>query len=85
MAPTRDFVDEVRLHVHAGDGGNGAASFRREKYRPKGGPDGGNGGDGGSVILRVTTGVATLAEIAHHPHQKAERGAHGRGSDRHGA
>ncbi|MGH2784180.1 MAG: GTPase ObgE [Actinomycetota bacterium] len=85
MAGTRDFVDEVRLHVHAGDGGNGVASFRREKYRPKGGPDGGNGGDGGSVILRVTPGVSTLAEIAHHPHQKAERGAHGQGSDRHGA
>lgn len=85
MAGTRDFIDEVRLHVHAGDGGNGVASFRREKYRPKGGPDGGNGGDGGSVVLRVTPGVATLAEIAHHPHQKAERGAHGQGSDRHGA
>ena len=85
MAGTRDFVDEVRLHVHAGDGGNGVASFLREKFRPKGGPDGGSGGDGGSVILRVTPGVATLAEVAHHPHQKAERGEHGKGSDRHGA
>jgi GTP-binding protein len=85
MPASRDFVDEARLHVHAGDGGNGAASFRREKYRPKGGPDGGNGGPGGSVILRVTPGVATLAEVAHRPHQKAERGGHGQGSDRHGA
>lgn len=85
MGRTRDFVDEVRIHVQAGDGGNGAASFRREKYRPKGGPDGGNGGDGGSVILRVTPGVATLAELGHHPHQRADRGTHGQGSDRHGA
>ena len=85
MAGTRDFVDEARLHVHAGDGGNGVASFLREKFRPKGGPDGGSGGDGGSVVLRVTPGVATLSEIAHHPHQKAERGEHGKGSDRHGA
>ena len=85
MARTTEFIDEARVQVRAGDGGNGAASFRREKYRPKGGPDGGNGGDGGSVILRATPGVATLAELAHHPHQRAERGAHGRGSDQHGA
>ncbi len=85
MAGTGDFVDEVRIHVRGGDGGNGVASFRREKYRPKGGPDGGNGGDGGSVTLRVTPGVATLSELARHPHQRADRGAHGQGSDRHGA
>ena len=85
MARTSDFIDEARVHVRAGDGGNGVASFRREKYRPKGGPDGGNGGDGGSVILRVMPGVSTLAEVARHPHQRAERGAHGRGSDQHGS
>ena len=84
MAKTRDFVDFARLSVRAGDGGNGAASFRREKYRPKGGPDGGNGGDGGSVVLRVAPGVATLSEVARHPHARGERGAHGRGSDQHG-
>ncbi|MFY9588351.1 MAG: GTPase ObgE, partial [Actinomycetota bacterium] len=85
MQKNKDFVDETRIHVQAGGGGNGAASFRREKYRPKGGPDGGNGGNGGSVVLRVTAGVATLAELARHPHVKAERGQHGRGSDQHGS
>ena len=85
MATTREFVDFARLFARAGDGGNGAASFRREKYRPKGGPDGGNGGDGGSVVLRVAPGVATLSDVARHPHARAERGAHGRGSDQHGA
>ena len=84
MAKSRDFVDEARLSVRGGDGGNGVASFRREKYRPKGGPDGGNGGGGGSVILRVTPGVATLAEVARNPHAHAERGRHGQGSDKHG-
>jgi len=83
MPQNRDFVDEARIQVRGGDGGNGAASFRREKYRPKGGPDGGNGGDGGSVLLRVTPGVATLTELARGPHIRAERGRHGRGSDKH--
>jgi GTPase len=83
MQESRDFVDEARVQVRGGDGGNGAASFRREKYRPKGGPDGGNGGDGGSVVLRVTPGVATLAELARNPHVRAERGRHGQGSDKH--
>ncbi len=83
MAKTRDFVDEAHVQVRGGEGGNGAASFRREKYRPKGGPDGGNGGDGGSVILRVTPGVTTLEELARGPHVRAERGRHGQGSDKH--
>jgi GTPase len=83
MQKSRDFVDEARVQVRGGDGGNGAASFRREKYRPKGGPDGGNGGDGGSVVLRVTPGVATLSELARSPHVRAERGRHGQGSDKH--
>jgi GTPase len=85
MASSREFVDEASVEVGGGDGGNGAVSFRREKYRPKGGPSGGTGGDGGSVILRATPGVATLSEVARHPHQRAERGQHGGGSDRHGA
>ncbi len=79
------FVDEVRINVRAGDGGNGAASFRREKFVPRGGPDGGNGGSGGSVVLRVEPGVATLSELARLPHRKAGRGDHGSGSDKHGA
>jgi GTP-binding protein len=85
MASSREFVDEARVEVRGGDGGNGAVSFRREKYRPKGGPSGGTGGDGGSVILVATPGVATLAEVSRNPHQRADRGQHGRGSDRHGA
>jgi GTPase len=84
MQKNRDFVDEARVQARAGDGGNGAASFRREKYRPKGGPDGGNGGDGGSVVLRVAAGVATLAELARNPHVRADRGAHGGGNDKQG-
>jgi GTP-binding protein len=84
MQKNRDFVDEARIQVRGGDGGNGASSFRREKYRPKGGPSGGNGGDGGSVVLRVTPGAATLAELTRNPHQRAGRGGHGQGSDKHG-
>jgi GTP-binding protein len=85
MSREASFVDEARIHVRGGAGGDGAVSFRREKYRPKGGPDGGDGGPGGSVILRATAGVATLAEVARHPHVRAGRGQHGQGSDRHGA
>jgi len=79
------FVDEVRVKVMAGAGGNGAAAFHREPYKPKGGPDGGNGGNGGSVILRADTSVGTLLELRDHPHVKAERGGHGAGKRKHGA
>ncbi|MCA1832227.1 MAG: GTPase ObgE [Actinomycetota bacterium] len=79
------FVDEVRIHVRAGDGGNGAVSFRREKFVPRGGPDGGNGGPGGSVILRVEQGMATLSELARAPHQRAVGGENGGGSNKNGA
>ncbi len=81
----RTFIDEARVHVAAGRGGDGCASFKREKYRPKGPPDGGNGGDGGSVILRVDANVATLSELARRPHQKADRGRNGSGNHKHGA
>ncbi len=60
-------------------------SFQREKYRPKGGPDGGNGGNGGSVVFRADQNIATLSELARHPHQRAERGANGSGDNRNGA
>jgi GTP-binding protein len=79
------FVDEARIEVRAGDGGNGCMSFAREKHKPKGRPDGGNGGDGGSVILRVDPNVATLAELARNPHQRAERAKNGSGNNKHGA
>lgn len=79
------FVDEAKIKVMAGSGGNGAAAFRREPYNPKGGPDGGDGGDGGSVLLRADTSVGTLLELKGHPHVKASKGEHGQGKRRHGA
>jgi GTP-binding protein len=79
------FVDEVEIHVRAGDGGRGAVSFRREKYVPRGGPDGGDGGHGGSVILEADEGLGTLLDYRYRRHDAAPRGGHGQGSDRHGA
>jgi GTPase len=79
------FIDEVVLHVRAGDGGAGCVSFRREKFIPKGGPDGGDGGKGGDVLFEVSESIATLLDFRHRPHQKAGRGSHGMGKDRHGA
>ncbi|HET9840483.1 MAG TPA: GTPase ObgE [Nocardioides sp.] len=83
MIPT--FVDRVTLHVAAGRGGNGVASVHREKFKPLGGPDGGNGGPGGSVILRVDAAVTTLLDYHHSPRRRAEHGGHGAGSHRNGA
>jgi GTPase len=80
-----DFVDEARLEVWAGAGGNGSAAFHREPYKPKGGPDGGDGGRGGHVILKADPSVGTLLDVRSHPHIKAGRGAHGSGKTRHGA
>ncbi len=79
------FVDRVVLHVSAGNGGNGCASVHREKFKPLGGPDGGNGGRGGDVILTVDPGVATLLDFHFHPHQRATSGKPGQGSHRTGA
>ncbi len=79
------FLDEVRIHVQAGAGGNGCMSFRREKYVEFGGPNGGDGGAGGDVILRAVGNLNTLIDYRYAPHIKAERGAHGEGSDRTGA
>ena len=79
------FVDRVTLQVTAGRGGNGVASVHREKFKPLGGPDGGNGGPGGSVILRVDPDVTTLVDFHHSPHRTAEHGGHGAGSNRSGA
>ena len=78
------FVDRVTLHVSAGRGGNGVASVHREKFKPLGGPDGGNGGPGGSVILRVDLDVTTLLDYHHSPRRKAENGAQGAGGMRNG-
>jgi GTPase len=79
------FVDRVVLHVAAGDGGHGCASVHREKFKPLGGPDGGNGGDGGDVVLVVDPGVHTLLDFHFHPHQRAGSGRPGQGSNRNGA
>jgi len=79
------FVDRVTLQVTAGRGGNGVASVHREKFKPLGGPDGGNGGPGGSIILRVDPDVTTLVDFHHSPHRRAEHGGQGAGSHRNGA
>src|SRR5437763_3201379 len=79
------FLDEARILVKAGDGGNGCLAFRREKYVPRGGPSGGDGGHGGDVILVGTENQNTLLQFSYNPEHKAERGRHGEGSNRTGA
>jgi len=81
-APT--FVDRVTLYVSAGNGGHGCASVRREKFKPLGGPDGGNGGNGGDVVLRVDHQVTTLLDYHRSPHRKAGNGRPGEGDERNG-
>jgi GTP-binding protein len=78
------FVDEVDIHVAAGNGGNGCLSFRREKFVPRGGPDGGNGGAGGSVYIVATPTKNTLIDFRYHPEFEAKRGAHGQGANKTG-
>jgi len=79
------FLDEARILVKAGDGGNGCMAFRREKYVPRGGPSGGDGGHGGDVILVATGHQNTLLQFSYNPEHKAERGRHGEGSNKTGA
>ena len=79
------FIDEARILVKAGDGGNGCLAFRREKYVPRGGPSGGDGGRGGDVVLVSTVHQNTLLQFRFNPEHKAERGRHGEGSQRTGA
>jgi GTPase len=80
-----EFADQVALRVKAGDGGHGCASVRREKFKPLGGPDGGNGGRGGDVILEVDRGTATLLDLHRRPVRRAGSGKQGSGSNRNGA
>jgi GTP-binding protein len=79
------FIDRIVLHLVAGHGGHGVASIHREKFKPLGGPDGGNGGRGGDVVLVVDPNVHTLLDFHHHPHQRAGNGKQGAGSNRNGA
>ena len=78
------FVDEVDIHVAAGHGGKGCLSFRREKFVPRGGPDGGDGGHGGSVFIVATPTKNTLVDFRYHPEFEAKRGAHGQGANKTG-
>jgi GTP-binding protein len=78
------FIDRVKIRIKAGDGGNGVTAFRREKFVPRGGPSGGDGGVGGSVWLESDAGLNTLLHLRYNPEHKAERGRHGEGSNRHG-
>ncbi|GAQ95316.1 GTP-binding protein [Thermodesulfovibrio aggregans] len=75
------FVDYVKIYVKAGDGGRGCVSFRREKYVPRGGPDGGDGGKGGDVIIRASSELHTLIDHKYQKTYKAQRGQHGKGSN----
>ncbi|MBI3998604.1 MAG: GTPase ObgE [Armatimonadetes bacterium] len=77
-------IDQAKVLVKGGDGGRGCVSFRREKFVPKGGPDGGDGGDGGDVVFVADAGLATLIDFKYRQHLRAGRGAHGEGSKRSG-
>lgn len=78
------FVDRVKIFIKSGDGGNGAVSFRREKYVPNGGPDGGDGGRGGNIVVRVDSGINTLSDFRNNKHYKAGSGESGAKNRRHG-
>jgi len=78
------FVDQAKIFVQAGSGGNGCVSFRREKYIPRGGPDGGDGGKGGDILLVASSSIKTLLDFYRQPHYRAQNGAHGSGNNRSG-
>ncbi len=78
------FIDEAKIYVKAGDGGRGCVSFRREKFVPRGGPDGGDGGHGGDVVIRASLSRRTLLDFKFRQHHVAKHGGHGEGSKRTG-
>src|SRR5258706_7154405 len=79
------FLDEAKVYIRSGDGGNGCVAFRREKYIEFGGPSGGNGGRGGDVVIEAVDGLNTLIDYRYQQHFKAQKGTSGMGKDRHGA
>ncbi|HSG05458.1 MAG TPA: GTPase ObgE, partial [Nitrospiria bacterium] len=78
------FVDQVKIRLKAGDGGNGCVAFRREKYVPRGGPSGGDGGNGGDIIIRTDSSLRTLLDLKYHQFYRVSHAEHGMGKDRHG-
>lgn len=78
------FIDEVKIRVKAGDGGRGCVSFKREKYVPRGGPDGGDGGRGGHIIFKAVRDINTLLDIKYQQYYEAQKGGHGKGKQMHG-
>ena len=79
------FLDEAKVYIRSGDGGNGCVAFRREKFIEFGGPSGGNGGRGGDVVVETVEGLNTLIDYRYTQHFKAKAGGGGQGKDRHGA
>ena len=78
------FLDYAKIYIKSGDGGNGCVSFRREKYVPKGGPNGGDGGKGGDIIFKASSQLTTLIDFRYRAHYRAGRGQHGMGGDKTG-
>ena len=78
------FIDTAEIQIKAGNGGNGCVSFRREKYIPRGGPDGGDGGNGGNIVIRSSTRLSTLIDFRYVRHYRAENGVHGKGKNKYG-
>jgi GTPase len=78
------FIDKAKIHIKAGDGGNGCCSFRREKFVPRGGPDGGDGGIGGDIIIKTVPGEQSLVAYRYNQHYACKHGAHGKGKTLHG-
>ena len=78
------FIDHVTIEVKAGNGGNGCVAFLREKFRPKGGPSGGDGGNGGNILFKVDSNLSTLSDLIYNKHYRAEKGENGKGKNMHG-
>jgi GTP-binding protein len=78
------FIDHVTINLEAGDGGNGCVAFLRERFRPKGGPSGGDGGHGGNIYIQASTNLSTLSDLIYNKHYKAGRGENGKGKNMHG-